>query len=161
MLSGQVSTWASVNARVLQGPILGPLLLLIYINDLSNNLSSNVKLFADNTSLFFVTHHVNVSPRVLNVDLKKIRNWTFQWKLSFNPDVNKQAQDVIPKIKSNIQPSLVFSNNVVSQVNSQKHLGITLDFKSTFEEHLLNVFKKVNKTIDLSRNFNICYQEQH
>ena len=60
----------------------------------------------------------------------------------FNPDVNKQAQEFVfsLKIKSNNHPSLVFNNNIVSEANSEKHLGITLDFKLTFEEHLLNVF---------------------
>ena len=92
--------------------------------------------------MFSVSHDVNVSARELNDDLRKISNWNFQWKMSFNPDVNKQAQEVIfsQKIKSNIHPPLVFNNNVVSQVNSQKHLGITLDFKLTFEERLLNAF---------------------
>ena len=61
VLNGQVSTWNSVNAGVPQESILGPLLFLIYINDLSDNLSSNVKLFADDTSLFSVIHDINVS----------------------------------------------------------------------------------------------------
>ena len=95
VFNGQVSAWASVNAGVPQGSILGPLLFFIYINDLSDNLSSNVELFADDTSLFSVTHDVNVSARELNNDLRKISNWAFQWKMSFNPDVNKQAQEVI------------------------------------------------------------------
>ena len=153
MLNGQVSAWASVNAGFPQGSVLGPLLFLIYINDLPNNVSSNVKLFADDTSLFSVTHDVNVSAREMNDDLRKISYWAFQWKMSFNPDVNKQAQEVIfsRKTKSNIHPPLVFNNNIVSEVNSQIYLGITLDFKLTFEEHLLNIFKKVNKTIGLSR----------
>ena len=71
--------------------------------------------------------------------------------MSFNPDVNKQAQEVIfsRKMKSNIHLALVLNNNILSQVNFQKHLGITLDFKLTFEEHLLDVFKKVNKIISL------------
>ena len=67
MLNGQVSAWASVNAGVPQGSILGPLLLLIYINDLSDKLSSNVKLFAGDTSLFSIIHDVKVSARELNV----------------------------------------------------------------------------------------------
>ena len=50
MLDGQVSAWASVNAGVPQGSILDPLSFLIYIDDLSHNLSSNVKLFADDAS---------------------------------------------------------------------------------------------------------------
>ena len=116
MLNDQVSAWASLNAGVPQGSILGPLLFLIYINDLSDNLSSNVKLFADDTSLFSVTHDVNVSASELNDDIRKISNWAFQWKMSFNPDVNKQAQEVIfsRKITSKIHPPPVFNNNIVS-----------------------------------------------
>ena len=85
---------------------------------------------------------MNVSAREMNDGLSKISNWACQWKMRFNPDVNKQAQEVIfsRKIRSNIHPPLVFNNNFVSQGNSQKHLEITLDFKLTFEEHLLNVF---------------------
>ena len=72
VINGQVSTWTSVNAGVRQGSILGPLLFLIYINDVSDNLSSNVKLFADGRSLFSVIHDINVSAGELNEDLKKI-----------------------------------------------------------------------------------------
>ena len=95
ILNGQVSACGSVNEGVPQGSILGTLLFLIYINDLSDNLSSNVKLFADDTSLFSVTHDVNASARELNDDLRKISNRTFQWKMSFHPDLNKQAEEVI------------------------------------------------------------------
>ena len=151
LFNGEVSAWISVNAGVSQGSISEPLLFLIYINDLSNNLPSNVKLFADNTSLFSVTHDVNLPAKKLNDDLRQISNLAFQWKMSFNPDLNKQTQEVtfIRKIKVNIHPLLVFNNNVVSQVNSHKHLGIIIDFKLTFEEYLLRVFKKVNETISL------------
>ena len=151
LFNGEVSAWISVNAGVSQGSISEPLLFLIYINDLSNNLPSNVKLLADNTSLFSVTHDVNLPAKKLNDDLRQISNLAFQWKMSFNPDLNKQTQEVtfIRKIKINIHPLLVFNNNVVSQVNSHKHLGIIIDFKLTFEEYLLRVFKKVNETISL------------
>ena len=139
VLNGQVSTWNSVYSGVPRGSVLAPLLLLIYINDLSDNLSSNVKLFADDTSLFSVIHDINISAGELNEDLKKISEWAFQWKMIFNPDATKQAQEVIfsRKIKKTTHPPLVFNNAIVSQTNSQKHLGVTLDLKLTFEEHLL------------------------
>ena len=72
MLNGKNSFWTNVHAGVPQGIILGPLLFLIYVNDLSDNLTSNVKLFADDTSLFSVVHGVNTSAQELNGDLKKL-----------------------------------------------------------------------------------------
>ena len=77
VLNGQVSTLTSVNGGVPQGSILAPLLFLIYSNDLPNNLSSNVKLFADGTSLFSVIQDINVSAEELNEHLKKISEWLF------------------------------------------------------------------------------------
>ena len=63
VLNGQTSSWADVNAGVPQGSILGPLLFLIYINDLADGLSSNAKLFADDTSLFSVVHNANTTAK--------------------------------------------------------------------------------------------------
>ena len=90
VLNGKFSSWTNVEAGVPQGSILGPLFFLIYINDLSDNLKTNPKLFADDTSLFSIVHDLNVSANDLNHDLKKINDWAYQWKMNFNPDlVNK------------------------------------------------------------------------
>ena len=83
-----------------QGSILGPLFFLIYINDLSKDISSAVKLFADDTSIFLVVDDVNLSVVQLNNDLLKISKWADQWKMSFNPDVSKQAQEAMFSHKS-------------------------------------------------------------
>ena len=77
LLNGQVFDWSDVRAGIPQGSILGPLLFLIYINDLLEELSSNAKLFADNTSLFSVIHESNTSALELNSDLAKINRWVF------------------------------------------------------------------------------------
>ena len=89
VLKGQASTWTNVTTGVPQGSVLGPLLFLIYINDLSEGLSTNAKLFADNTSLFSVIHDSNTFANVLNKDLEMIHNLAFQWKMNFNPDPTK------------------------------------------------------------------------
>ena len=94
VLNGQFSTWKNVNAGVTQSSIPGPL-FLIYINDLTEGLLSNARLFADDTSLFSVIHDIQTSTNNLNKDLERISNWATQWKMNFNPDTTKQAQEVI------------------------------------------------------------------
>ena len=151
LLNGQVSGWSNIKAGVSRGSILGPLLFLIYINDLSEGLSSNAKLFADGTSLFSVTHDSKTSALELNNDLAKINRWTFQWKMSFNPSPKKQVQEVIfsRKSKATSHPPLVFNNDNVMQAASHEHLGIILDTRLSFEKHLETVLCKINKTIGL------------
>ena len=132
VLNGQVSSWSNVKAGVPQGSILDPLLFLNYINDLPKDLSSNAKLFADDTSLFSV-----ITKNVLNDHCVKISNWAYQWKMSFSPDPNKQAQEVIfsRKTKKLNHPPLTFSKSTVSQSTYQKHLGVILDASLSFDEH--------------------------
>ena len=78
LLNGQSSIWASITAGIRQGSVLGPLLFLIYINDLSDGITSNVKLFAHDTSIFSTIHDINYSASNLNSDLQKISEWAFK-----------------------------------------------------------------------------------
>ena len=163
VLNGQYSSLASVKAGVPQGSIHCPLFFLIFINDLSDNLISNPKLFADDTSLFSVVQDITLSAKNLNDDLKKINKWAFQWKMSFNPDPNKQAQEVIfsRKLNKPNHPSLNFNNTVVIQSTNHKHLGMILDTKLDFQEHLKDKLRKISKTIGLLRKFNKSFIRSH
>ena len=87
VLNGVTSEWSCIRAGVPQGSILGPLFFLVYINDLTTGLKCDVKLFADDTSLFSVVHDSNLSAIDLNHDLQIISDWTNQWKMFFNPDL--------------------------------------------------------------------------
>ena len=151
LLNGQTSDWETIQAGVPQGSILGPLFFFIYINDLTNNLKSNVKLFADDTSLFSEICDPLETANVLNNDLKKIRKWGEQWKIVFNPDPTRQAQGVIFSRKSHSpkHPDLYFNSIVVEKVTTQKHLGLKLDERLNFREHLKDKFAIVNKGIGM------------
>ena len=85
--------------------------------------------------------------------LYNVLSWTNRWKMTFNPDPKKQAQEVFfsRKIKNTSHSPLNFNNNSVQQVQFQKHLSVYLDVKLDFRKHLQNTFKKINKTISLLR----------
>ena len=78
-----------------QGSVLGPLLFLIYINDLPDGINSLCKIFADDTSLFSKVYDIHNSASKLIDGLEKISYWAYQWKMQFNPDPNKQGNEVI------------------------------------------------------------------
>ena len=134
--------------------MLGPLLFLVYINDLPENLRSNTKLFADDTSIFSTVHSSNSSYEDLSHDLHAIEKWAYQWKMSFNPDINKQATEVVfSRKKSPINHNhLLFNGSRVVTESHQKHLGLILDKKLTFDLHLEEKISKANKVIGLIRH---------
>ena len=157
VLNGQNSSWKNILAGVPQGSVLGPLLFLIYINDLPNGIESICKIFADDTSLFSEVKDATVSHTQLNNDLNKISKWAFQWKMLFNPDPSKQAIEICFSHKrDNVSyPSLVFNDNKVQLANSQKHLGLILDSKLDFNEHIDNKINKCNKVIGIMKRLSL------
>ena len=78
---------------------------------------------------------MNSSAINLNNDLIKIKNWAIQWKMNFNPNPSKQAQEVIfsRKLQKTNHNQVYFNYNSVKQVPSQKHLGMCLDAKLNFQ----------------------------
>ena len=79
----------------MEGSVSGPFLFLVYINnDLLEGLTSNAKLFANDTSIFSVVHDSSSLSLSINEDLSKISQWRYKWKMLFNPDVSKQAQEI-------------------------------------------------------------------
>ena len=151
VLNGLESSWQSIEAGVPQGSVLGPLLFLVYINDLTENISSNMRLFADDSSLFVKVRDVEDTQVQLMDDLGKITNWARQWKMEFNPDISKQAIEVIfsHKRKKPVHPPLVFNGIPVKREDFTKHLGVILDQRLNFRKHIAEKIKKANKGLGL------------
>ena len=93
VLNGSFSDYSVIHSGVPQGSVLGPLLFLIYINDLERYTKSNINFFADDTILFSKAPVISADD--LNHDLDVICQWAYQWKMEFNPDPSKQATEVL------------------------------------------------------------------
>ena len=159
VLNGQTSELRKIMSGIPQGSVLGPLLFLIYINDLPDIINSLCKIFSDDVSFFSKVYDIHKSASNLNDDLEKVSYWAYQWKMQFNPDPNKQANEVIffRKTSSNnlSHPPIKFNNNDISKCPHQKHLGIVLDFRFNFNAHLDQKIEKCNRIIGLIRRLSI------
>ena len=98
LLNVQTSKWSQIKAGA-QGSILGPLLFLAYINDLTEGLTSYTELFADDTSIFLVVRGSSSSSLSLNEDLSKISQSSYKWKILFDHDPSKEAQRLFSHAK--------------------------------------------------------------
>ena len=157
VLNGQTSEWRKLISGVPQGSVLGPLLFLIYINDLPDGKTLICQIFADDTSLFSKVQDINRSANELNCNLEKVSNWAYQRKMQFNPDPNKQANEVIFSRKSNSfpYPHVKFNENNITKCSYQKHLGIVLDLKLNCNTHIDQKIKKCNKLIGLMKRLSV------
>ena len=79
VMSGVQSAWNFISAGVPQGSILGPLLFLLFINNIVLDIGSSIRLFADDTSLYIIVEDPNVAAELLNADLEKIAEWALKW----------------------------------------------------------------------------------
>ena len=95
---GIESGWKRLEGGVPQGSVLGPL-LLVYINDRMDNITSQMRLFADYSSLFTCVKGRNETHETLVKDLHIVPDWAYQWKMVFNPNTTKQAIEVIFSVK--------------------------------------------------------------
>lgn len=146
------SSWKKVPAGVPQGSILGPTLFLIYINDLVQNIGANIRLFADDTSLYVIVDDPISSAVQLNIDLETIFNWGKSWLVDFNPNKNESLL-VSRKRNNQPQPSLKMGNIEVNEVNDHKHLGLIISSDCTWNQHINHISEKAWKRIgSLRRN---------
>ena len=141
VLNGQCSNWDMMCAGVPQGLVLGPLLFLIYINDITHNVKCRIKLFADDTSLFTTVRDENLAALDLNRDLVNISLWGWQWKIKFNADKTEEVLFSWKREKP-VRPVLKLGDDTTSSKSEHKHLGVILDSKLNFKSHIREAILK-------------------
>ena len=128
---------------------MGPVLFLIYINDLDANIINNIAKFADDTKLSAPAHNTN-SCESLQTDLNKILNWSKIWGMEFNVDKCKSLHIG----NNNVNYSYKMNDNLINKTSEQKDLGVIIDNKLTFSKQCVESAKQANKILGfISRTF--------
>jgi exonuclease III len=153
VVNGQKSEWLRPNAGVPQGSILGPLLFLVFINDITLNIESNINLFADDTSLMEIIENYVDSYAKLNRDLYRLSTWANKWLVTFN--ANKTVYIKISrKVNVTPKPILYLNGEIIKEVSTHKHLGLTFNQTLTWSDHIKLLSSKAAQCVGLLRR--IC-----
>ena len=136
-----------------QGSILGPLLFLLYINDLqfASDLLDPI-MFADDTNLFYSNKDINTAFLKVNDELQKINEWFISNKLSLNVKKNKYSFFHKPSKKDDIPlvlPKLNINNSEIARTESIKFLGVLLDENLSWKTHIKYIENKISKNIGI------------
>ena len=133
-----------VNAGVPQGSVLGPLLFMVYVNDISESLLSLTRLYADDSSLFYSATNLNDIEGIINHDLRILVNWAAQWLINFNP-LKTEAILFTLKLLEQL-PHITFDGTPIKFVTEHKHLGITLSNNGQWHSHIDNIISNASKS---------------
>ena len=147
--NGVRSSTKSITCGVPQGSILGPLLFLIYINDLYNVCRDSVPiLFADDTNLFYKGNKMEDLVKTINGELENISLWLKINKLSLN--INKTHFIMFQRGKSTMSiPDIIIDNQPIDKVEKTKFLGVVIDSKLSWKSHICLVAGKLSKSIGM------------
>ena len=144
VIHGQTSQFKELSAGVPQGSVLGPLLFIIFINDIVDDITCDIRLFADDTSLSIAVEDPKCAAKLLNEDLEKIHNWARKWLVSFNPAKTKTMTFSNKRVKV-IHPPLEFGSTTLEQVTSHKHLGFVLSEDCKWKRHVDSICSKAGQ----------------
>jgi hypothetical protein len=149
VLNGVESSMRDILAGVPQGSILGPLLFLIYINDLVDVVHSNSRLYADDATIYIDFRDADRAADLLEDDLNQMMNWATRWLVSFNPQ--KTESVTFSRKRVTDIPQISMGGTVVAESNSHKHLGIQLQCNGKWSEHIQEITLRAKKKVDILR----------
>lgn len=151
---GQSAPRTDVISEVPKGTVMGPLPFLIFINDLPEYTSSDVRLFADDFLLYRKINSI-ADAELLQLDLKSLEIWEREWQMEFNP--RKRTVIHVSRKQQPINKKYLLHGHTLESVNNGRYLGVTLNNKLNLTEHICNIRAKSSKTLGfLRRNLQGC-----
>lgn len=157
VVGGEHSKWVKVKSGVPQGTVLGPLLFLLYINDLPDNISSRVRLFADDCVLYLIITSDHDAAR-LQDDLNKLAAWEQKWQMKFN--LQKCFVLRITNSKSPIINQYTLGGTVLQETTSHSYLGVEISQDLKWDKHISKITTSANKINGfIRRNLKSCTRD--
>ena len=151
MIPGVISDPKHICAGEPQGFTLGPLLFLVYINDIVEEIQSNINSFADDICLSMVVGNPSAAGTILQNDINRIIIWADKWLVRFKP--SKSVSLIIFKKRNKpTHPDLLIYNAIIPQVNIHKHLGVFISSNVSWDNHLENIIDMSRKKISIMRH---------
>ena len=151
LINNNKSNIGEIKAGVPQGSVLGPLLFLLYINDIADGLESIARLFADDTSLSYSSANLQNIEDTINRDLTKLNDWSKTWLTIFNP--NKTELLFISTTSNSDNISFSFDGIHLNPVDSHRHLGVTLTNDAKWSAHITAIYQSCMKKVNVMRKF--------
>ena len=143
------SNLRNVKMGVPQGSVLGPLLFLIYINNLQNCMISTPRLFADDTAVLIHANTLTELEIKINRELENVVVWTRKNNLTINP-MKSQAMIVSPSLsKTNFAITIKLNSSILQVSNNINYLGVIIDSKLLFKEHILKLKSKLSRAVGI------------
>ena len=127
--------------------VLGPLLFLVYINDLIDEVDCGIKFFADDTTLYIIVEDQNIAVDRMNRNLNNIKKWADTWLVKFNPSKTESMTISAKKIVTGTP--ILYDNTPLKEVRNHKHLGVLFNNKLTWTDHIQALVSKVSKLKDV------------
>ena len=157
VIDGYSSHWLTVTSGVPQGTILGPLLFLIYVDDIGNGLSSTVRLFADDCTLYREVRSLQ-DCTLLQQDINKLHSWTQKWQLALN--TNKCKVMNISLKKKALPFTYCINNNPLEWVDVIKCLGVKIHRKLSWADHVTEITSRASQILNLlRRSMHGCHKD--
>ncbi len=147
-VQGETSNWAQVTSGIPQGSVIGPVLFAVFINDLPDSVTNDIYMFADDTKIYSTIDNVTDSER-LQHDLDLMSRWSKQWLLLFHPEKCKVMRIGHSKVLPQYEYKL--DHTPLEYINEETDLGITIDDKLKFSNHIEGKVNKANKIMGLIR----------
>ena len=140
------SSWTTVKSGIPQGSVLGPLLFVIFINDIPNGMKNITKIFADDTKAYGTVRNLDEHD-ILQRDLDLALAWSDKWQMNFN--IGKCHS--LPMGYNNMHYPYSIDGNTIESVTEEKDLGVIIDKKLDFHQHIMASAKKANSILGCIR----------